>query len=244
MRQTAIGGALAAAIVAAWLTLHVYAVFFHHLSGSGLAFAPLLVAAIGWLNVGLFIVAHDAMHGSLFPARQRLNLFAGRVALSLYAGFRFDRLKRLHIAHHRAPGSPADPDFDPRHPTRFWPWYGAFMRRYFRLVEFLILCVPVAIYLLIGARLPNLLLFWALPALLSSLQLFYFGTFLPHRHAEAPFADQHNTRTNEFGWLVSLLTCFHFGYHLEHHLRPDVPWWGLPAARKARRIARRDQLRA
>ncbi|MFA9473554.1 MAG: fatty acid desaturase [Filomicrobium sp.] len=29
---------------------------------------------------------------------------------------------------------------------------------------------------------------------------------------------------------MSLLTCFHFGYHHEHHLQPDVPWWRLPDA--------------
>ena len=244
MRQAAVGGALAICVVTAWLALHVYAVFFLHLSGRGIAVAPILVVAICWLNVGLFIVAHDAMHGSLFPGRKRLNVVAGRVALGLYAGFRFDRLKRLHIEHHGAPGSAADPDFNFSNPTAFWPWYGAFMQRYFGATEFLILCVPVAIYLLIGARITNLLLFWALPALLSSLQLFYFGTFLPHRHGESPFIDRHNVRTNEFGWAASLITCFHFGYHHEHHLRPDVPWWGLPAARKAHRIARRDQPRA
>ncbi|HYD98464.1 MAG TPA: fatty acid desaturase, partial [Alphaproteobacteria bacterium] len=31
--------------------------------------------------------------------------------------------------------------------------------------------------------------------------------------------------------LVSLLTCYHFGHHHEHHLRPDVPWWRLPSLR-------------
>jgi beta-carotene ketolase (CrtW type) len=31
---------------------------------------------------------------------------------------------------------------------------------------------------------------------------------------------------------VSLLTCFHFGYHHEHHDTPWVPWWKLPAQRR------------
>lgn len=241
VRQAAVGGALATAIVAAWLILQIYTVFFHHLSGRGVALAPILVAAICWLNVGLFIIAHDAMHGSLFPRHPRLNRIAGTGALYLYAGFRFERLKRSHFEHHLAPGSLSDPDFDAEHPARFWPWYSVFMRRYFGLTEFLTLCVPVTIYLLIGARVTNLLLFWALPALLSSLQLFYFGTFLPHRHGEAPFADMHNARTNEFGWLASLITCFHFGYHHEHHLMPGVPWWQLPTVRRNRRLAPRDQ---
>lgn len=229
---------LALAILTSWLALHIYALFFYRLAGESIAAAPLMVIVICWLDVGLFIIAHDAMHGSLCPARPRVNLWVGRVALALYAGFRLDRLKPLHMAHHRAPGSPEDPDFSAKHPTQFWPWYGAFMRCYFGLTEFVILCVLLTVYLLIGVRLPNLLLFWAIPAILSSLQLFYFGTFRPHRHQDQPFADAHNARTNEFGWLVSLITCFHFGYHHEHHLQPRVPWWGLPAQRKLRAPAR------
>lgn len=243
-RQARLGTMLAVAIIAAWLCLHIYSLFFERLHGAGLAVAPLLVVALCWLDVGLFIIAHDAMHGSLAPGRPRTNSWFGRIALALYAAFRFDRLKRLHMAHHEAPGSSRDPDFSSTHPTRFWPWYGAFMRRYFGFSEFLLLCPPVAAYLLIGARFENILLFWALPALLSSLQLFYFGTFLPHRHSGQPFADRHNARTNEFSGLVSLLTCFHFGYHHEHHLAPHVSWWALPSERRRRALARSDRQHA
>lgn len=233
-----LGGLLAGVITSSWICLHIYAVFFERLTGIGVALAPLLVSILCWLNVGLFIVAHDAMHGSLFPGRPSLNRVTGRVAVALYAGFGFDALKRSHLEHHRAPGTPEDPDFDAGHPRQFWPWYMSFMSRYFGYREFLVLCVPVAAYLLIGARVANLLLFWALPAALSSLQLFTFGTFLPHRQAERPFADRHNARSSEYSWFVSLTTCFHFGYHHEHHLAPHVPWWGLPAERKRRAHAR------
>jgi beta-carotene ketolase (CrtW type) len=90
----------------------------------------------------------------------------------------------------------------------------------------------VAAYvLLLGAPYPNLLLFWALPAILSSLQLFLFGTYLPHRKEEQDFADRHRARSNDFSWIASLLSCFHFGYHHEHHLAPHLPWWRLPAER-------------
>ena len=70
--------------------------------------------------------------------------------------------------------------------------------------------------------------------MLSSLQLFAFGTWLPHRRGEQPFADRHRARSSGFGWLASLLTCFHFGYHHEHHLWPGVPWWRLPRVRTRR----------
>ena len=74
--------------------------------------------------------------------------------------------------------------------------------------------------------------------LTGTFQLFYFGTFLPHRHLPANgspmFADHHRTRSNGYGTLMSLLTCFHFGYHHEHHLHPGEPWWRLPAEYRRR----------
>jgi beta-carotene ketolase (CrtW type) len=231
-RQTAIGLILAAAIAIAWASLHVGSLFFLEPDGRGLAAAVVLVPAICWLNVGLFIVAHDAMHGSLAPGRPRLNLWAGRLALALYAGFSFDRLRPKHFEHHRSPGTAADPDFSAGHPSAFWPWYGAFIRQYFGWRELGVLSALVGIYtLLLGAPYANLLLFWALPAILSSLQLFWFGTFLPHRAGAEPFGDRHRTRSSGHGWLASLLTCFHFGYHHEHHRSPATPWWRLPAER-------------
>ncbi|HEX8511730.1 MAG TPA: fatty acid desaturase [Allosphingosinicella sp.] len=231
-RQTVIGLSLAAAIAFAWTALHVSSVFFLKVEGEGLAAAPLLVLAICWLNVGLFIVAHDAMHGSLAPGRPGVNRWAGRLALALYAGFSFDRLRPKHFEHHRSPGTADDPDFSADHPTAFWPWYLAFFRQYFGLRELGVLTAMVGTYnLLLGAPYPNLLLFWALPAILSSLQLFLFGTFLPHRAGADPFGDRHQARSSDYGWLASLLTCFHFGYHHEHHRSPATPWWRLPAER-------------
>ncbi|MCW3797098.1 fatty acid desaturase [Sphingomonas sp. BN140010] len=232
-RQTAVGLALASVIVAAFLALHVYAVFFHPWTSAGLLWAPLLVPVLTWLSVGLFIVAHDAMHGSLAPGRPAVNRFWGRLTLLLYAGFWMDRLSPKHFDHHRHVGTERDPDFSADHPTRFLPWYLSFMRRYFGWREAAVITAVVWTYvLLLGANIGNVLLYWALPAILSSVQLFFFGTFLPHRHEEQAFADHHRSRTNDFGWLASLLTCFHFGYHHEHHLSPNTPWWRLPRYRR------------
>ncbi len=232
-RQAMIGLGLAAAITAAFVALHVWSVFFLPLEGAGWWLALPIVAVQTWLSVGLFIVAHDAMHGSLAPGRPATNLFWGRLTLLLYAGFWLDRLSPKHFDHHRHVGTERDPDFSVDHPTRFWPWYYAFMRRYFGLREYLVLNALVLAYVLVlKAPLGNLLLFWALPSILSSIQLFYFGTYLPHRHEDAPFADQHNARSNDFPVWLSLLTCFHFGYHREHHLSPGTPWWQLPRRRR------------
>ena len=235
-RQRTIGVGLAAAVISAWAALHVWSVFFLRLDGTGLMLAPWLVAALTWLSVGLFIVAHDAMHRSLAPDRPGLNRAIGTLCLVIYAGFWFDRLLPKHHQHHRAPGSEADPDFHPGAPTRFWPWYLRFFREYFGWRELAWVASLSAVYILaLRAPLANVWLFWAAPALLSSLQLFAFGTWLPHRHEGegAPgFADHHHARSNRMPRWLSLLTCFHFGgFHHEHHTHPHLPWWRLPEAR-------------
>nr|MBA2748547.1 fatty acid desaturase [Tatlockia sp.] len=38
----------------------------------------------------------------------------------------------------------------------------------------------------------------------------------------------HCAQTNPLPTWLSFITCYHFGYHYEHHEHPDVPWWGLP----------------
>ncbi len=235
-RQTAIGITLALVVIGAWAAVHVYGLFFHELDRSSLIVAPLLMAAACWLNVGLFIIAHDAMHGSLAPHRPEINRAFGRVALALYAGFWFDRLRASHFEHHRRPGTAEDPDFSAH--QRLLPWYAGFLRRYFGWPQVVILAAVTALLLLVGTPMANILLMWAVPAMLSSLQLFYFGTYLPHRPHSSGFADEHRARSNGFAWLASLLSCYHFGYHHEHHLAPHVPWWKLPAERRSRAPAR------
>jgi len=233
-RQGALGLLLAAAIIAAWLAIHVAAIFF--LDASSILRTLALIVVQTWLSVGLYIVAHDAMHGSLCPGERGLNRRVGALALWLYAGFSFDKLLPMHHAHHRAPGMPEDPDFAPMSPDRALPWYLGFMRTYVGRREVLIMLARVGVYMLAGAPLQNIVLFFALPGLLSSLQLFWFGTFLPHRHvSDAEFVDSHRSRSNAYGTLLSLMTCFHFGYHHEHHRFPAAPWWRLPAIRRGSR---------
>ena len=231
-QQRRIGLTLAGAIIGAWIALHLFGVFVFRPIGAQWLWALPLVALQTWLCVGLFIVAHDAMHGSLAPGRPSMGRATGRLALLLYAGFWMDRLTPKHFDHHRHVGTAGDPDFHVDAPTRFGPWFAAFMRRYLGLREVVVMTAVSWTYLLLlHVPLGNLLAFWAVPALLSSLQLFVFGTYLPHRHEAAGFADRHNARSNDYGVLLSLLTCFHFGYHHEHHLYPTVPWWRLPDLR-------------
>jgi beta-carotene/zeaxanthin 4-ketolase len=190
---------------------------------------PWLLVAIPlqtFLNVGLFITAHDAMHRTLAPTLPRLNDALGRIALWCYAFFDFDRMKREHFRHHAEPVSDGDPDY--HQDERFWPWYGRFMRGYVTWRQWL--GMPIAfcvLWLAIGIRPENLLLLWAAPALLSTLQLFYFGTYLPHRTPSEGHRDEHRATTSGYSMLWSLATCYHFGRHWEHHAYPSVPWWKL-----------------
>ena len=234
-RQTAIGLSLAAAIVGGWLALHVVAVFFLKLSPATAWTVAPVVLLQSWLGAGMFIVAHDAMHGSLAPGRPRLNTAIGQLALGLYAGFPYRELLVKHHLHHRHAGREGDPDFHTGAPHAFWPWYVKFFREYWGWPQQLAITGALLLYVFVLHANPlNAGLFWGLPAILSSLQLFVFGTWLPHRHeGDAPaFADRHNSRSLAYGWVASLLACFHFGYHLEHHHSPSTPWWGLPRYRR------------
>ncbi|MEM8664281.1 MAG: fatty acid desaturase [Pseudomonadota bacterium] len=237
-RQTLIGVGLALAVMGAWLVCHIAAIFFIDWGALPLVAPLAMIALQTWLFVGLFIIAHDCMHGSLAPGRPAINRTFGRIALFLYAAFSYDKLLPEHHKHHRRPGTDADPDYNPDNPRAFWPWFGRFMSHYFGWREFAMIAALVVFYVIV-LRPPvvNVVMFYALPAGLSALQLFYFGTYRPHRAQAGPFTDEHNTRTDDFPWFVSLLTCFHFGYHHEHHLSPTTPWWRLPAERDARRAA-------
>lgn len=234
--QTAIGLGCAGLIFGLWLACHIYGVLFLELGGWNWLLAPLLMAVQTWTFVGLFIIAHDAMHGSLAPGHPQLGNRIGRALLLLYAGFGWTKLRAAHFEHHKHAGTGDDPDFDADHPDHFGRWYLTFLKRYFGLLSLIYVATVTFGYVLIaGANPLNVALFYAIPAIASSLQLFYFGTFRPHRHEGENFPDRHNARSLRYSWLASLFACFHFGYHHEHHLAPRVPWWALPAEYRARK---------
>lgn len=235
-RQTLTGLAIAAAIIAAWLAIHVTGIFFWRWRPATVPIAVVAVLVQAWLSTGLFIVAHDAMHGSLAPGRPRLNRIAGTICLGLYAALSYDRLRPKHGAHHLHPGSALDPDFHAGEPRRLLPWFARFFIGYYTHGQIVRITLVALAYMLFGAGLGNIVIFWAIPALLALAQLFVFGTYLPHRHRDDRFPDHHNARSSSFSAVTSLLTCFNFGgYHHEHHLSPATPWWLLPTLREARR---------
>jgi beta-carotene ketolase (CrtW type) len=225
---------LAFAIGGTWLALHVGTIFFWRFHVSNLPAAVLLILVQAWLSTGLFIVAHDCMHGSFVPGWHRLNTVVGTLCLTAYAALSYAALHPKHQAHHAAPGTESDPDFHAPAPRRIVPWFVSFFRNYYTHGQILRITAAAIVYMLVGASLVNIVVFWAVPALLALGQLFVFGTFLPHRHDARPFADAHNARSSALSPFASLMTCFNFGaYHHEHHLSPGTPWWRLPSVRQA-----------
>ena len=190
-----IGLALAGALLVAWLALHIGGIFFWRLKLDRAAFVLAAILFQAWLSTGLFIVAHDAMHGALAPGQARLNRAIGTLCLSLYAGLSYRRLAASHAFHHRHVGTEEDPDFHAPDPTRALPWFLSFFRGYYTHAQIARITIAAIIYMVLGAGLLNIFIFWAVPALVALWQLFYFGTYLPHRHQETPFADHHNARS-------------------------------------------------
>lgn len=220
-------------IMLAWLTVHLGCIFGPPLAAWPLPALAAVLLVQAWLSTGLFIIAHDCMHGAFAPGQRGRNRAAGRAALMLYAGLDYDRMAPAHFAHHRHVGTHADPDFNADAPDLAGRWFLRFFSNYYTHMQLVRITVAACIYLALGASLANFAVFWAIPALLALGQLFFFGTFLPHRHSGSPFADKHRARSVGAGGVISLISCFHFGgYHHEHHLFPQTPWWRLPYVRK------------
>jgi beta-carotene ketolase (CrtW type) len=198
----------------------------------------LLVLLRTFLQTGLFIVGHDAMHGSLMPRHRRLNDGIGVLALQLYAFLPYGQCRRNHFRHHQAPAEHGDPDYhDGQHSDPFH-WYARFMQGYLSAGQLLALfCCWTLTALVLRSfteAIPEkILFFWIVPLLLSSIQLFVFGTYLPHRGRANDGPASAQVRSTSLPPFLSLLSCYHFGYHWEHHAFPAVPWHALPALRKA-----------
>lgn len=241
-RQRLVGLTIAGLIIGTWLAVHLFGIFVWVAETHGWLLAGALILLQAWLSTGLFIIAHDATHGALAPARPQWNRAIGTLCLMLYAGISYRQLLPKHAAHHRHAGTGEDPDFHAGSPRRLLPWFGRFFATYYTHGQFVRITVAMLVYtLVLGAAYGNILLFWGVPALLALGQLFFFGTYLPHRHEEGEFADGHRARSLKVSPAVSLLTCFHFGgYHHEHHLSPGTAWWQLPDFRRSRQASGRS----
>ena len=177
-----------------------------------------------YLFTGLFITAHDAMHGTV-TSRPKLNTVIGLICSFLFAGLSYRRLLLNHHQHHEHPGGSDDPDYSVRWKNPFL-WWLTFLIRYTTIAQ---LVIMAALYNLLMLRYTQaaLWLFWIVPAFLGTFQLFYFGTYLPHHRPHTEIMQPHNARSQRRNHLWAMLSCYFFGYHFEHHESPGTPWWKL-----------------
>ena len=206
---------------------------------------PLLIT--GWvlcrtfLHTGLFILAHDAMHNSLVPGRPVTNQRIGRVCLWLYAGLNFDACRANHRRHHLMPESDADPDFCPANNQKVLSWLVRFLRNYLNPAQLTRLGILLIALCLSTPAIQSHALFavsmtYLLPLLISTAQLFFVGTYLPHRRDHKHASHEVSIKSLNLHPFMSLLACYHFGYHREHHDNPQAPWFRLPELRTSQLV--------
>lgn len=210
---------VALTIILLWLVVLVFALNFKLSIDSPWTYV--LVLCLTHLYTGLFITAHDAMHGTVSRNRQ-LNNTIGHVCATLFSFNFYSKLFPKHHEHHKHVATDKDPDY---HEGGFMVWYFSFLMQYVTIWQILLMAITFNVLKLFLPT-ENLIVFWMLPAVLSTLQLFYFGTYLPHRGNHSA-ENVHKSRSQKLNHLWAFVSCYFFGYHYEHHASPGTPWWQL-----------------
>jgi beta-carotene ketolase (CrtW type) len=247
----------------------------------------LTFAALTHLYAGLFVTAHDAIHGAVCRRHRWLNDLLGTACITCYAFFSFRALHNEHWRHHHWTGRSReraalagaaaaanggaekyeeeneqyDPDYPPNDDARLLPWFAAFMRHYSTPGQYLRTGGAVALLMLLGAPYSNLCLYMCASAVLAAFQLFYWGTYRPHRpdaaalkaHAKqvrkeggagaaaksAAVMPWPRARSAPYPLPLLFAQAYFFNLHYEHHRWPSCPWWDLPRVRReAREVVR------
>jgi beta-carotene ketolase (CrtW type) len=203
-------GVLAAGlIITAWAALLSFLLAFYQPDWHSPA-PYLLLLLQTHLYTGLYITGHDAMHGVVSP-NKRLNNAIGTLATVLFAYNWFPRQVPKHHDHHRHVG--------------FLPWLLRFAWNYVTWWQVVLMAITYNV-LKIWFPQANVIAFWMIPAVLATLQLFFFGTYLPHRGEHEP-DNRHKSRSQLRHHVWAFVSCYFFGYHYEHHDQPYLPWWRL-----------------
>ncbi len=217
------GLAIAVLVFVLWLGNLSYSLLYVEVSIYSINFYIHFLAQI-FLYTGLFITAHDAMHGSVHK-NSLINKSVGYISTFLFAGMSYKKLINNHRKHHAFSGTEDDPDYSHENQNIFY-WFGLFMFRYLSLTQLIIMALIFNLLKFTSAEI-SVWMFWALPAILSSFQLFYFGTYIPHKQPHTEKMMPYNSRTLKKNALYAFITCYFFGYHYEHHFSPHTPWWNL-----------------
>jgi beta-carotene ketolase (CrtW type) len=212
---------VALGIIAAWAGLLLFLLSTYPINWYS-PFTYLFVLLQTHLYTGLFITAHDAMHGTVSPIRS-LNKRIGQLSALLFAFNSYNKLFPKHHEHHRFVATDKDPDYHSS--QNFFVWYFSFLKQYVVWWQIVAMAITYNLLKFVFAQ-ENVILFWIVPSLLATLQLFYFGTYLPHR-GEHSGKDRHKSGSQSKNHLLAFLSCYFFGYHWEHHNYPTTPWWQL-----------------
>ena len=215
---------IALAVIAFWSASLWFLLNWQFSWSNPLTYLALLVQT--HLYTGLFITAHDAMHG-LVSANKKVNHGIGWLSAILFSYNFYWRLFPKHHEHHRFVATDKDPDYHASH--NFFLWYLSFIRQYVNIWQILLMAVTYNLLKLVFPM-ENLIVFWMAPAVLSTLQLFYFGTYLPHK---GDATNAHHSSSQSKNHFLAFLSCYFFGYHYEHHDSPGTPWWRLWRVKEA-----------
>lgn len=225
------GVLIAMVVLLFWLAHLTYSLIFLQADASSV-WTYFHVAVQAYLYTGLFITGHDAMHG-LISRKQSLNNLFGWISSLLFAGLSYQKLRTNHYLHHQFPATEKDPDYYIRS-QNFFVWWFVFLKRYATIWQFLFMAVAFNI-LKIWIEVPELVVFWIVPAVLATFQLFFVGTYLPHREPHSESMQPHRARSQRGPHWWAMLSCYFFGYHWEHHEIPRIPWWQLYRERDKRK---------
>ncbi len=219
---------VAVAVYLSWICHLAYLLAYVNVDFTSFAFYFHILLQ-GYLFTGLFITGHDAMHGTV-SGNRKINDLAGWIATLSFAYLSYGRLRKNHYLHHRFPATEKDPDFYTGS-NNFFAWWFKFLVRYTTWWQLVSMAITFNI-LKIWFTDWQLIFFWVIPAVLGTLQLFFFGTFIPHRLPHKPEMGIHKARTLPKNHFLAMITCYFFGYHREHHESPTTPWWKLYRSKK------------
>ncbi len=214
---------VAIVVIACWLVHLLYCLLFLQVDGESV-WTYLHVIIQAYLYTGLFITGHDAMHG-LIGNKMKVNHIFGWMSSLLFAGLSYQKLRKNHYLHHQFPATEKDPDYYVKSQNLF-VWWFMFLKRYATIWQFLFMAMAFNL-LKIWFEPDQLIVYWIIPAILATFQLFFVGTFLPHRKPHQEKMEPHKARSQRGPHWWAMLSCYFFGYHWEHHEVPRIPWWQL-----------------
>ncbi len=198
--------------------------------------------------IGLSVFMHEACHRLLFRNR-KVNLGIGFLC-GLPVLISASAYRALHLKHHAAERTAADPDDIETLARKGRPlvlvYYALLLTGTYlylphvaligyrvargrdRAIIVLEYCAIIGVHAAIWCLLPasTMLTVWVLPMLLAS-QVTNVRSLAEHglTTSGSPFTATRSVISNR---VVAFVFC-NLNYHLEHHLFPAVPWYNLPA---------------